>query len=59
MSKDFIKIARKINQLKKRISRDTVNPGHNSKLKTRIRKKRLQELQKSLLNGKKNSANRS
>jgi uncharacterized protein YdcH (DUF465 family) len=59
MSKDFIKIARKINQLKKRISRDEDNPGHNSKIKTRIRKKRLQELQKSLLNGKKNSANRS
>lgn len=59
MNKDFIKIARKINQLKKRISRDRNNPGHNTELKTRIRKKRLQELQKSFLDGKKNSAGRS
>jgi hypothetical protein len=59
MKIDYIKITRKINQLKKRISRDIDNPGHNSKLKTRIRKKRLQELQKSLLNGKKSSINRS
>ena len=36
---DKIKIARKINQLRKRISRDEQNPGHNSKIKTRIRKR--------------------
>lgn len=56
---DKIKIARKVNQLKKRLTRDENNPGHNSKLKTKIRKKRLRELQKTLLNGKKNSADRS
>ena len=48
---DKIKIARKINQLRKRIARDEQNPGHNSNLKTKIRKKRLQELKKTLLNG--------
>ena len=49
---DKIKIARKINQLRKRIARDEQNPGHNSSTKTRIRKKRLAELKKSMLNGK-------
>lgn len=49
---DKIKIARKINQLRKRIARDEQNPGHNSSIKTRIRKKRLRELKKTLLNGK-------
>ena len=56
---DNIKIARKINQLKKRIARDEQNPGHNSRLKTRIRKKRLKELNKTLINGKKSSTSRS
>jgi len=49
---DKVKIARKINQLRKRISRDEQNPGHNSSLKTRMRKKRLKELKKTLINGK-------
>ena len=49
---DKVKVARKINQLKKRIARDKKNPGHNSDLKTRLRLKRLKELKKTLLNGK-------
>ena len=53
MSIDIGKIAKKINQLKKRISRDRDNPDHNSELKTKLRKKRLQELQKSFKNDKK------
>ena len=59
MKKDYIKIARKAHYLQKRIKRDLDNPGHNSRLKTRIRIKRLKELRKTLENGKKNSADRS
>jgi len=50
MTVDRSKIGKKIHQLQKRIKRDQNNKGHNSKLKTRIRLKRLSELRKSLKN---------